>query len=71
MVLLDLTQKSVDPVGGFVHYKIVSEAFLILKDQHMVLGNEWLFCKKTIHPQITHASEEKITLKFIDTSSKL
>lgn len=67
----DITQKSINPVGGFVHYGVVSEDFLMLKGSTPGTRKRMVILRKSIMPQLTHAAQEKVTLKFIDTSSKL
>ncbi|KII66154.1 60S ribosomal protein L3 [Thelohanellus kitauei] len=67
----DLTQKSINPVGGFVHYGMVTEDFLMLKGSTPGTRRRMVILRKSILPQVSSKAQEKITLKFIDTSSKL
>ncbi|KII66181.1 60S ribosomal protein L3 [Thelohanellus kitauei] len=67
----DLTQKSINPVGGFVHYGMVTEDFLMLKGSTPGTRRRMVILRKSILPQVGSKAQEKITLKFIDTSSKL
>merc|ERR1712083_112385 len=67
----DLTEKSINPVGGFPHYGEVKNDFLMIKGSCMGVRKRALVLRK---PLITHTKRkdlEEITLKFIDTTSKI
>jgi len=66
----DLTEKKITPLGGFPRYGIVDEDFLILKGCTVGVRKRVLTLRKTLVPQTSRTATEKITLKFIDTSSK-
>uniref|UniRef100_A0A2K5M837 60S ribosomal protein L3 n=1 Tax=Cercocebus atys TaxID=9531 RepID=A0A2K5M837_CERAT len=66
----DLSDKSVNPLGGFVHYGEVTNDFVMLKD--CVVGTKkWvLTLRKSLLVQTKPRALEKIDLKFTDTTSK-
>jgi len=66
----DLTEKSITPMGGFPHYGVVNEDFLLLKGCTVGPKKRVLTLRKSLLGQKTRDAEEVITLKFIDTSSK-
>jgi len=67
----DLTNKSITPMGGFVRYGVVSEDFVMVKGSCPGVKKRVITLRKTLVPQTSRTSLEKIQLKFIDTSSKL
>lgn len=66
----DLTEKTITPMGGFPHYGEVNEDFLMIKGCVMGPKKRVLTLRKTLLPQTSRKALEKISLKFIDTSSK-
>merc|ERR1712113_842982 len=66
----DLTDKTITPLGGFPHYGIVNEDFLMLKGCVVGTKKRVITLRKTCLPQTSRNAKEEITLKFIDTSSK-
>jgi len=66
----DLTEKSINPMGGFVRYGIVNEDFVMLKGCTIGVKKRVLTLRKSLVPQVSRTALEKIQLKFIDTSSK-
>jgi large subunit ribosomal protein L3e len=66
----DLTEKSITPVGGFPHYGIVNEDFLIVKGCTVGCKKRVLTLRQGVMEQTNRNALEKIQLKFIDTSSK-
>jgi len=66
----DLTKKSITPLGGFPHYGVVSEAFIMIKGAIPGVKKRPITLRKTVIPQTKRVASEKIALKFIDTSSK-
>jgi len=66
----DLTEKKITPMGGFPHYGIVKEDFLMLKGGIIGSKKRVITLRKTMVPQTSRSALEKISLKFIDTSSK-
>lgn len=67
----DLTEKGINPVGGFPHYGLVKEDFLMIKGCVTGSKNRVITLRKSIVPPIKRHHFEPINLKFIDTSSKL
>merc|ERR1712166_1572246 len=66
----DLTKKTVNPLGGFPHYGIVNEDFVMVKGCVVGTKKRVITLRKTVLPQTSRNATEEITLKFIDTSSK-
>jgi len=66
----DLTEKSVTPLGGFPHYGVVDEDFIMVKGCVIGPKKRALTLRKSLFRQTKRSALEKITLKFIDTSSK-
>jgi len=66
----DLTEKKITPMGGFPHYGIVNEDFLMIKGGIIGTRKRVITLRKTLVPQTSRTALEKISLKFIDTSSK-
>jgi len=67
---LDLTEKSITPMGGFPHFGIINEDFLMIKGGIIGTRKRAITLRKTLVPQTSRSAIEKIQLKFIDTSSK-
>jgi large subunit ribosomal protein L3e len=67
----DLTQKSITPLGGFPHYGIVNEDYVMLKGSVMGPRKRVVVLRKALRPQISRTALEQVQLKFIDTSSKI
>lgn len=67
----DLTKKSINPMGGFPHYGIVHEDYIMVKGSVTGPRKRVLTLRKTIHVQTSRAAKEQVQLKWIDTSSKL
>jgi len=66
----DLTQKSINPLGGFAHYGLVKNDFLILKGCTVGVHKRVLTLRKSLHPRTHRKALENVDLKFIDTASK-
>jgi len=66
----DLTKKSITPVGGFPHYGVVDEDYVMIKGGVMGPKKRVITMRKSVVPQTSVAAREDIQLKFIDTSSK-
>jgi len=66
----DLTKKTVNPMGGFPHYGLVEEDFVMLKGCVMGPRKRVITLRKSVKPKNDRSAAEEITLKFIDTSSK-
>jgi len=70
MTEFDLTEKSITPMGGFPHYGVVLQDFLMLKGAIVGPKKRVITLRKSIRPQTSRNALEKVELKFIDTSSK-
>jgi len=66
----DLTEKTITPLGGFPHYGVVNEDFLMLKGSVIGPKKRVITLRKSLVPSAKRAATEPITLKFIDTASK-
>jgi len=66
----DLTVKGITPMGGFPHYGEVMEDYIMLKGQVCGSKKRLITLRKSLVAQTSRRSNEKIELKFIDTSSK-
>jgi len=66
----DLTKKKITPLGGFPHYGVVSEDYLMLKGAIPGIKKRAVTLRKTLVPQVKRVASEKIVLKLIDTTSK-
>jgi len=66
----DLTEKSITPVGGFVHYGNVREDYMLVKGCVVGPKKRVVTLRKSLFEQTSRNAVEEITLKFIDTSSK-
>ncbi|XP_071963307.1 large ribosomal subunit protein uL3-like [Antedon mediterranea] len=66
----DVTEKSINPMGGFPHYGEVKNDFLMVKGGVMGPKKRVLTLRKSLLVHTKRAAMEKITLKFIDTTSK-
>merc|ERR1712192_32747 len=67
----DLTEKGINPVGGFPHYGMVREDFLLVKGQVIGPKKRVITLRKSLFEQTQRDAVEEVSLKFIDTSSKL
>merc|ERR1712187_641928 len=66
----DLTEKSITPMGGFSHYGEVTQDWVMVKGTVMGTRKRVITLRKSLLPQVSRKANEKIDLKFIDTSSK-
>eukprot|EP00612_Vaucheria_litorea_P005930 CAMPEP_0171462938 /NCGR_PEP_ID=MMETSP0945-20130129/6788_1 /TAXON_ID=109269 /ORGANISM="Vaucheria litorea, Strain CCMP2940" /LENGTH=387 /DNA_ID=CAMNT_0011989589 /DNA_START=24 /DNA_END=1187 /DNA_ORIENTATION=+ len=66
----DLTKKNINPLGGFPHYGVVDEDFLMLKGCVVGPKKRVLTLRKSLLKQTHRDAVEEVTLKFVDTSSK-
>uniref|UniRef100_A0A673TT51 Large ribosomal subunit protein uL3 n=1 Tax=Suricata suricatta TaxID=37032 RepID=A0A673TT51_SURSU len=66
----DLSDKSINPLGGFVHCGEVTNDFVMLKDCVVGTKKRVLTLCKSLLVQTKLWALEKIDLKFIDTTSK-
>merc|ERR1712217_782039 len=66
----DLTQKSITPMGGFPHYGIVRQDWVMIKGAVMGSKRRVITLRQSLLPQVSRRAQEHIELKFIDTYSK-
>lgn len=71
MTAADLTEKSITPMGGFVHYGEVRNDWIMVKGAVVGVKKRPLIMRKSLMNHSSRKHLEKIELKFIDTSSKL
>jgi len=67
----DLTEKSITPLGGFPHYGVVNEDYVLIKGCCVGPKKRVVLLRKSLVPQVSRTALEKINLKFIDTASKM
>merc|ERR1712212_878249 len=68
---IDITDKSINPVGGFVHYGLVKSDFVMIKGGVMGPKKRAIPLRKSLLKQTKRAALENVNLKFIDTTSKM
>ncbi|ORX91506.1 60S ribosomal protein L3 [Basidiobolus meristosporus CBS 931.73] len=66
----DLTTKTITPMGGFPHYGNVNEDFIMIKGCCIGVKKRVLTLRKSLLVHTKRSALEKVSLKFIDTSSK-
>ena len=66
----DAVEKNITPIGGFPHYGVVNNDFVMVKGGIVGTRKRPIIIRKSNFPQTTNAATEKIEVKFIDTSSK-
>ena len=66
----DVTEKQITPLGGFPHYGVIKNDFLMLKGAIVGTKKRVITLRKSLHPQVSRSALEEINLKFIDTSTK-
>merc|ERR1711976_685628 len=66
----DLTEKSINPMGGFPHYGMVTNDFVMVKGCVVGTKKRVITLRKSLLVQTSRRALEKIDLKFIDTTSK-
>jgi len=66
----DLTSKPITPLGGFKHYGIIKNDWIMVKGSVGGPVKRVLTLRKTLLTQTSRNALEKVELKFIDTSSK-
>eukprot|EP01111_Echinosteliopsis_oligospora_P005813 TRINITY_DN194_c0_g1_i1.p1 TRINITY_DN194_c0_g1~~TRINITY_DN194_c0_g1_i1.p1 ORF type:complete len:402 (-),score=96.74 TRINITY_DN194_c0_g1_i1:109-1314(-) len=66
----DFTEKSITPLGGFPRYGIVNEDYVMLKGSVVGPVKRIVVIRKALRVPTTRSALEKVSLKFIDTSSK-
>lgn len=67
----DLTEKNITPLGGFPHYGVVNHDFIMIRGGCVGPKKRIVLLRQPIVTQTSRNAMEKITLKFVDTSSKI
>merc|ERR1712238_258681 len=67
----DLADKSINPMGGFPHYGLVKQDFVMIKGCCVGHKKRVLTLRKSLLVHTKRKALEEIKLKFIDTSSKM
>lgn len=67
---VDVTNKMITPMGGFVRYGRVEEDFMMIKGSCPGLVKRPITLRKPLVCPTNSVASEQITLKWIDTSSK-
>nr|CBN08632.1 small nucleolar RNA, C/D box 43 [Microcosmus squamiger] len=68
---VDITDKSITPMGGFPHYGEVKNDFIMIKGCCIGTKKRVLTLRKSLLTHTKRVALEKIKLKWIDTSSKI
>jgi len=63
--------KNITPIGGFPHYGVVNEDFLLLRGAVMGPKKRQVTIRKTLLQQTKTFATQELEIKFIDTSSKI
>jgi len=63
--------KNITPIGGFPHYGIVNQDFILVKGGVMGPRKRQITIRKSLLTPQTSWQSAKVDLKFIDTSSKI
>jgi len=67
----DAVEKNITPMGGFPHYGVVNQDYILMKGQIMGTKKRGITLRKSIFPCTKNWMTEQIDLKFIDTASKM
>jgi large subunit ribosomal protein L3e len=71
MTANDAIEKNITPMGGFPHYGLVKEDYLLIKGQIMGTKKRVLTLRKSIFPTTRNWMNEDVDVKFIDTASHI
>ncbi|KAJ3338704.1 60S ribosomal protein L3, partial [Kappamyces sp. JEL0680] len=66
----DLTAKPITPMGGFPHYGVVNQDWIMIKGSCPGVRKRALTLRKSLLVHTKRSALENVSLKFIDTSSK-
>lgn len=66
----DLTEKSVNPMGGFPKYGMITEDYVMIKGSILGAVKRCIVLRRPVFQDQGRDAKEEIVLKFIDTSSK-
>lgn len=70
MTDFDTSKKAITPMGGFPHYGVVKNDFIMIKGSCPGVKKRVLTLRKSLMVHTSRRDLEAVTLKFIDTSSK-
>jgi len=65
----DLTAKKITPVGGYPHYGVVNEDYIMIRGSCPGVKKRVITLRKSIKPITNRTATEQIGLKFVDTAS--
>lgn len=68
--VISRTEKDITPIGGFPHYGVVNEDFLMIKGCCVGPKKRVVTLRQSLLKQTSRVAMEEIKLKFVDTSSK-
>jgi len=66
----DLTKKDINPMGGFPHYGLVRDDFVMIKGCCPGTKKRVITLRKSLNINFKRSAQEVVQLKWIDTSSK-
>lgn len=66
----DRTEKDITPMGGFAHYGIVKDDYIMIKGCCAGPKKRVITLRQSLWKQVSRSATEEVKLKFIDTSSK-
>ncbi|KAJ7538955.1 hypothetical protein O6H91_11G070500 [Diphasiastrum complanatum] len=66
----DRTDKNITPMGGFPHYGVVKDDYILIKGGCVGPKKRVITLRQSLWKQTSRSALEEIKLKFIDTSSK-
>ncbi|KAK6053491.1 ribosomal protein L3 [Cooperia oncophora] len=66
----DLTEKSINPMGGFPRYGLVNQDYVMLRGAVLGPKKRLITLRKSLVVETKRFAHEKINMKWIDTSSK-
>jgi len=65
----DLTNKAITPLGGYPHYGVVNEDYIMIRGSCPGVRKRVITLRKSLNPITNRTAAEVITLKFVDTAS--
>ena len=65
-----MTEKNITPMGGFPHYGVVKDDYIMLKGCCVGTKKRGVILRKTLHARTGRKCTEDIKIKYIDTTSK-
>merc|ERR1712066_375901 len=66
----DLAEKNITPMGGFPHYGVVRDDYIMIKGCCVGTKKRGVILRKTLHARTTRKLTEDVKIKYIDTTSK-